>query len=168
MGFPTAGIGVLGCLPAVVVDFVVAVVANEDKVGVIGGSAVSPELDVVGEATVGGGAAADANLIAHHQGDALGVAGGAPLPAKPEVLGLGVEHCGEDVGLEGEADKFLHGQRRAVGEAGVDQFPVGGVVVGYQHQGDPSGGQRWPAHRRQRGPVAGGAASFRTRRSSAP
>ena len=133
MGFPSASVGVLGGLEAVVVDVVVAVVADQHEVRVVGGSVVSPELDVVGEAAVGGSATADAALVSDHEGYALGVGGGAACASEPQVLGLGIEYGGEDVGFEGQLDQFLHGQWGAVGEASVDQFPVGGVVVGHQY-----------------------------------
>ena len=62
------GFGVVFDGPVAVVDFVVAVVAELDEVVLLGGSAVLPFNDVVGDAPFGLFAAADAALVAGGDG----------------------------------------------------------------------------------------------------
>ena len=59
-----SGVGVLFYGPLAVVDFVVAVVADQHQVVGLGGPAVRPFLDVVGDAPFGALPAADAALVA--------------------------------------------------------------------------------------------------------
>ena len=62
------GVGVFFYLPVAVVGFVVAGVAEQHQVVLLGGSAVLPFGDVVGDAPFGFGPAADAALVAGGDG----------------------------------------------------------------------------------------------------
>ena len=68
-------VGVSVDLPAVVVDFVVAVVACQNQVVQVGCSAVAPPDDVMGSAPQRVGFTADAVLIPGDQSDPLSLAG---------------------------------------------------------------------------------------------
>ena len=87
-------------LPLVVVDLVVAVVADQYQVVEVGGSVVGPPDDVMGSTPQWVRAASDAALISGDQGDPLRFAGGAQPAPQPHLLGLGVEDRRQNVAFE--------------------------------------------------------------------
>ena len=136
-------VGVAGDLFAVEVDSdVVAAPAQEAGVVVVGWAVVLPVFDVVDLADLVRGAAADAAAVAGDEAFAEASAGFAPGLAEDDVAGVFVEDAGEDFGVAGDGEGFLFGEARPVGEAGVVEPPVDGVVVGEDQQfgaGRPAG-----------------------------
>lgn len=127
------GVGVVFDCPVAVVDLVVAGVAEQYEVVLLGGAAVLPFDDVVGDAPFGFGPTADAALVSGYEGGSeLGA--GVALEAEREALEVGVEDAGENLGVAGQIAELALGKRGAVGQAGVAELAVDGVVVGQDQQ----------------------------------
>ncbi len=127
-----------------VVDPVVVLGAERDRVGEVGAAALGPGLSVVqfapgvGAFAAGGGAGGVFESFGH----SLGLGEQPALPAEVEGDGLGAEDGGEDAGVAGEAAGFSGGEGLVGVEVGCLQSAgQDGVVDGDDNRGSTLGVQ---------------------------
>ena len=100
LGGPSVGGGSSAELPVVVVEGVVAVVAEGGEVGFVGGAVVGvPFVDVVVFAAVHGFAAQHAAAVAYGDGELLWGAGVAAAASVPQHLSGSAEDGAADAGV---------------------------------------------------------------------
>ena len=121
--FPAAGGGVVVDGLVVVVDVVVAVVADEYEFGDVGFAFGwgAPGHGVVGFAATVVGAAEDAAFVSNDQCQVLGVGGESCVAAEPEGLAVESEDEADDVDVGSE----VFGQDAVGDGAGADHFGCG-------------------------------------------